>query len=266
MEILGIRVDNLTMEQARDKARAYLNLSKQCKIFTPNPEFVVKAQKDKYFREVLNAGDLNFCDGFGLHFFSGAPRITGVDFAMELCKIAAEEGKSVFLLGGLPGAAQKAGEKLVKQFSGLKIAGWEEGPKITEHVTRNTKHNNSQRLQVTGYMLNVDAAKNEDLINKINSGKAAILFVAFGMGKQEKWVAENLTKLPDIKIAMGVGGALDYISGLVPRAPLFFRQIGLEWMYRVIIQPKRFFRIINATAVFTFLVIRDFLISKQNKL
>ena len=84
-------------------------------------------------------------------------------------------------------------------------------------------------------------------------GLAAVLFVAFGMGKQEKWIYENIEKLPSVKIAMGVGGAFDYISGSVPRAPLLLRTLGLEWAYRLWKQPSRIGRIWNATAVFMWL-------------
>jgi len=77
------------------------------------------------------------------------------------------------------------------------------------------------------------------------------------MVKQEQWIYENLSKLPNIKIAMGVGGSFDYISGAIRRAPCFLRKIGLEWLYRLIKQPKRLGRIFNATVVFTFIVLKN---------
>ena len=88
------------------------------------------------------------------------------------------------------------------------------------------------------------------------------MFVAFGMGKQEKWIYENLSKMPSVKIAMGVGGSFDFISGKVKRAPLFLLRLGLEWMYRLVQEPRRFKRILNATVKFTYLVLKSkFLIS-----
>src|SRR3989339_2024689 len=99
MFLLGVKVDEVTKEQALQKAANFLNSSGQYKIFTPNPEMAVKAQKDENFKKILNNGDLNICDGFGLSIISGAPRITGVDFMLEICQIAVEKNKGIFLLG-----------------------------------------------------------------------------------------------------------------------------------------------------------------------
>jgi N-acetylglucosaminyldiphosphoundecaprenol N-acetyl-beta-D-mannosaminyltransferase len=91
-----------------------------------------------------------------------------------------------------------------------------------------------------------------------------VLFVAFGMGKQEKWINENLRKLPSVKIVMGVGGAFDYISGVISRAPLFLRRIGLEWLYRLARQPSRIKRIFNATVVFAYFLIKNKITKKSS--
>ena len=132
---------------------------------------------------------------------------------------------------------------LVKEITNIKISGYDTGPIITEGDGCNH--------------LIVDEKSNRELIAKINSSQAKILFVAFGMGKQERWISENLPQMPSIKVAMGVGGSFDYISGSVSRAPCFMRKIGLEWLYRLVRQPQRFKRIIDATLVFTYLVIKD---------
>ena len=213
-------------------------------IFTPNPEFIVKAQKDEYFKKVLNAGDLNLCDGMGLQIFTGIKRVPGVDFMLEVCKLAAEQNRGVYLLGsGNDEVVKKTAEELQKKFPSLKIVGYDKGPMIDE-------------LRIKNYELCADC------IAKINEVQPDILFVAFGMGKQEKWIYENLSKMPSVKIAMGVGGSFDFISGKVKRAPLFLRRLGLEWMYRLIQEPRRFGRIFNATAKFTYLVLKSkFLIS-----
>lgn len=252
--VLGVRVDNLTQEEARQKVRAFLSDGKQHKIFTPNPEMLVKAQKDEYFKKVLNEGDLNLCDGFGLSLFSGAPRITGVDFMLELCALAEEQGRSVYLLGsGSDEVVKKTAEELTKKFPNLKITGYDKGPIIDENVKfqmPNSKSNNNVTME------SPTASRDPDL----GSGQfnnVDILFVAFGMGKQEKWIYENLSEMPGVKIAMGVGGAFDYISGAVPRAPGFMRAFGLEWMYRLIRQPRRIKRIINATVKFVYLILKE---------
>lgn len=225
MMFLGVKIDGLNLPQSLQKAGEFLNSAGQYKIFTPNPEMIVKAQKDEYFKKVLNEGDLNLCDGFGLSLFSGAPRVTGVDFMLELCRLAVEQGKSVYLLGtGKDEVVKKTADELIKKFNNLKIAGYDKGPVIDE-----------AKILSPNFIIQAD-----------------ILFVAFGMGKQEKWIAENLPKMPGVKIAVGVGGAFDYLSGVVPRAPGFMRAIGLEWMYRLIKQPARLPRIFNATVKFIY--------------
>lgn len=235
MQFLGVKVDEVTKDQALQKVSEFLS-GGQHKIFTPNPEFVVKAQKDEYFKKVLNSGDLNLCDGKGLEIFTKIKRITGVDFMLGACKLAAEQGKGVYLLGsGSDEVVRKACEELSKKFINLKISGYNKGPELNEDTVDKFDHY---------------------IFEEINKSGAEILFVAFGMGKQEKWIYENLNKMPGVKIAMGVGGSFDFISGHIKRAPLFMRQLGLEWLYRLIQQPSRIGRIFNATVKFIFLVIK----------
>ncbi|MCX6782184.1 MAG: WecB/TagA/CpsF family glycosyltransferase [Candidatus Magasanikbacteria bacterium] len=244
MNFFGVRIDNVGLPEALNKARTFL-ISGQHKIFTPNPEILVKAQKDNYFRDVLNTGDLNLCDGFGLKIFSDATRIPGVDFMIELCRLASEQGSSVYFLGsGSNEVAEKTAEELLKQFPMLKIVGFDKGLMMDESNIQN-------------FELRIDQINNQTVIGRINQSHPDILFVAFGMGKQEKWIHENLTKMPGVKIAMGVGGAFDYISGIVNRAPCWMRKIGIEWLYRLISQPKRIGRIFNATTKFTFFALKE---------
>lgn len=239
MQFLGVKVDEVNKEQALQKVTEFL-VSGQHKIFTPNPEFVVKAQKDEYFKQVLNFGDLNLCDGKGLELFTKIQRITGVDFMLEVCRLAAEQGRGVYLLGsGSDEAVKKTAEELQEKFPSLRIAGYDKGPVINES-SQSAVHSSQP---------------NNSTIEQINRSGAEVLFVAFGMGKQEKWIYENLSKMPNVKIAMGVGGSFDFISGKVKRAPLFLRRLGLEWLYRLIRQPSRIGRILNATIRFTWLVL-----------
>jgi N-acetylglucosaminyldiphosphoundecaprenol N-acetyl-beta-D-mannosaminyltransferase len=232
---LNIKVDKISLSEARNKVVDLLSSLGQFKIFTPNPEMYVKAQKDKYFMQVLNSGDLNLCDGFGLSFFYRTPRIPGADFIYDICAIVRNKQKKVFLLGsGDDEVIKKSAENLIKKTPGLIIVGTDKGEKIEE----------------IGEILKYDQALNDKLLEKINNSDAEILFVGFGMGKQEKWIEENLIKIPKIKIAMGVGGTFDFISGKIQRTPCFMRQIGLEWVYRLIQEPRRIKRIWHATAVF----------------
>ncbi len=285
MQVLGIRIDELTKQQALEKAREFLLSDKSHKIFTPNPEMLVDAQKDANFKVVLNGGDMNLCDGFGLWLitkfrtraarvvrnlsknngselqssdvsqstvspkdssssrlgrdsFGIIERITGVDFMMDLCALAEKENKSIYLLGsGSDEVVKKTAQVLQDKFPMLKIAGHDKGLSITKHGTWNME-------------------QNEDLLYDIITKAPDILFVAFGHGKQEKWIAENLRDLPSVKIAIGVGGAFDFISGKVKRAPKWMRKIGLEWLWRLILQPCRVGRILKATFVFLFMFYR----------
>ncbi|MEK7131322.1 MAG: WecB/TagA/CpsF family glycosyltransferase, partial [Patescibacteria group bacterium] len=236
MQFLGIKIDEITKENALQKVAEFLR-GGQHKIFTPNPEMVVKAQEDEYFKNILNLGDLNLCDGMGIQIFTGIKRIPGVDFMMDVCALAAEQGKGIYLLGsGSDEVVGGAFEELEKKYPNLKISGYNKGPEIDERSV----------CKFDG-----------PIFDQISQSGAQILFVAFGMGKQEKWIYENLHKIPNVKIAMGVGGAFDFISGKVKRAPLFLRRLGLEWVYRLVQEPRRIGRIFNATAKFTYLVLKS---------
>lgn len=267
MQILGVRIDAIGKNEALQKAVDFLNGNKPRTIFTPNPEMLVKAADDEYFKTVLNSGNLNLCDGFGLwlaikyqvlsskyqvlniknrrdrHF----ERIAGVDFMIELCRLASKEGRSVYLLGsGSEDVVRKAARNLQRQFPKLKIVGFDKGPVVNENI----KSINNVTVKQSNKGLLINEQKNEKLLIDINGKNPDILFVAFGMGKQEKWIDQNLKKMPGVKIAMGVGGAFDYLSHKVRRAPLLMRKIGLEWLYRVVKQPCRAGRIFNATVKF----------------
>lgn len=102
-----------------------------------------------------------------------------------------------------------------------------------------------------------DSSESLKLVERINGSGAEFVAVAFGMGKQEKWIYENARLMPEIKWFMGVGGTFDFLAGVVKRAPLLMRKIGLEWVYRLYKQPQRFKRIFNATVVFVFLALKD---------
>lgn len=247
--LLGVTITTKTPQQALAECEAFLASTRNHTIFTPNPEILVKAHRDVYFAQVLNSASLSVCDGKGIEFFAREKvwRFPGVDLMKQLCGLAEKEGKSIFLLGSASAeTAQKTAVVLQNQFPHLKIAGFDQGPHLHEKIT-----------------LVVDSLNNETLVQKINDAKPDILFVAFGMGKQEKWIYENVSKLPSVKIAMGVGGSFDYIAGVVPRAPRFMRQLGLEWLYRLVAEPWRFKRIWTAVVVFPILAIKQRLCTKK---
>jgi N-acetylglucosaminyldiphosphoundecaprenol N-acetyl-beta-D-mannosaminyltransferase len=218
VDILNIPVDNISFSDVGKFAENTLLSQKQIKIFTPNPEILLKTIKDKNFANVLKGGDLLMPDGIGLVLFSKIKeRITGVDLMLKICELAEKNKKSVFLLGGR-NISEKTAKKLKEKFPQIQIAGFSED-------------------------LN-------SCYNQIEKSKVNILFVALGAPKQEIWISENIEKFPSVNIAMGVGGAFDMISEKVKRAPKFFQKIHLEWLFRLVQEPKRLKRIFNAVIIF----------------
>lgn len=214
-EILGIKISNVTMEEGLEEVLKWLVLGTgKHYIVTPGSEFLVRAQKDLEFKRILNKADLALPDGIGVIWASkilGHPlrkRVAGTDFMEKLCEVSAKKGFRTAFLGGGPGVALKAVECLKKKFPGLKTVWVGEG--------RTDSH----------------------CLNDFGSSAIDILFVAFGAPKQEKWISKNLPKLP-VKVAMGVGGAFDFFSGRVTRAPKWVQNLGFEWFFRLLRQPWR---------------------------
>lgn len=222
MEILGVRVNNLTKEEVLEKINFFLNEPKMHHIATVNPEFVLAAQKDGSFRDILNSSDLNVADGFGLKLALWKKgeklkaRIVGADLMLEILKIAQARNLSVFAACSDRGLStyQEVKTALEGQFEGLKVSGAD--------IDINTRN----------YTID-----NYD-----------ILLCNFGAPDQEKFIKS--LKSDKMKLAMGVGGSFDFLTGKLKRAPKWMRKIGLEWLFRLIQQPKRIKRIWNAVIVF----------------
>lgn len=231
--ILGVGITNASQNEILEYiVKGLENFKKKFFFVTPNPEFLVLANKNPDYRNILNQADLASADGIGIIIASkilGQPlkgRLTGVDLIESLCKRVSTKPITVGFLGGRSGVAEKTAECLQKKYPGLKVSfigeEWPNEMKDEKGELKNTKK--------TG--------KNSHLSSLISHLNIDILFVAFGAPKQEFWISENLDKIP-VKIAIGVGGAFDYISGRVGRAPSWMQNIGLEWMYRLIRQPWR---------------------------
>lgn len=229
-KILGVGITDATQKEILEYIVKNLeNFKKKLFLVTPNPEFLVLANKNPTFKNILNRANLASVDGVGVIIAAKIlgedlkGRFTGVDLVKSLCKEVEEKPITVGFLGGRDGVAERTAECLQKKHPKLKIVfAGEEWP-------------NDEK---DGKNLNVD-----------------ILFVSFGAPKQEFWISKNLDKLP-VKIAIGVGGTFDYISGKIPRAPIFMRSIGLEWLFRLIVQPWRIKRQI-ALLEFIWLVFKE---------
>lgn len=235
VRLLGVPIDALTADEAVARLKDMLAGTAQRHVMTPNAEMLVAASKDADFRRLLNETPLNLPDSAGLlwaarHTDQHLPeRVTGVDTVQRLCA-ALSSDESVFLLGGVPGVAEKAGLVLRSRNPNLRIAGAFSGSPRAE-----------------------DAA---DIVRRINDAKPRLLLVAYGAPAQDRWIATHLSDMPSVRIAMGVGGTLDFLAGVQKRAPALFQRLHLEWLWRLVREPKRWKRILNAVVVFPLLVIK----------
>lgn len=233
--ILGVRVDDVTYEEAVTEIDRFVQERIPHQIVTVNPEFTVAARRDAEFCHIINNAALSLPDGVGLLWASrllGHPlrdRVTGVDLLQRLADLASQRGYAIFLLGAAPGVAAEAARRLAERFPGLAIAGT--------------------------YAGSPDPAEEHEIIDIVRSAAPDMLFVAYGAPKQDKWIARNLNRL-GAPIAMGVGGAFDFVSGRARRAPMWMRRAGLEWLHRLYREPWRWRRML-ALPAFAWLVIME---------
>jgi N-acetylglucosaminyldiphosphoundecaprenol N-acetyl-beta-D-mannosaminyltransferase len=238
IEIFGVPVDCVTMDQALDWADSMMKGHHPCTILAVNPEKVMRAQEDSGLLGQLRSADLLIPDGIGIVLaarllgLGHAERVPGSELMPKLCERAALKGYSVFLFGASAEVNQQAVAVLRERYPGIRIVG-------SQH----------------GYV------KDEDMpgvITCINACEPDFLFVALGSPHQELWMARYLPKLT-VKVCQGVGGTFDVIAGRVRRAPKFFRSLHLEWFYRLASNPRRIRRQ-TALPMFAYRVLRKRLI------
>lgn len=221
--ILGVYVDKITYDDAVSKVMTMLNERENHVVFTPNSEIILMAYKDEEFCGIINSADLLTADGIGVVYASkivGNPvpeRVAGFDVACGVIDEIAKTGHRLYLFGGKPGVAEKAAENLKAEYPLINIVGMRDG-----------------------YFESQD---NSSIIDDINNSGADLVFVCLGAPKQEKWIFENRHSL-NCRVMMGVGGTLDVLAGVAERAPEIWCDLGLEWLYRLIKQPSRFFRML----------------------
>jgi len=230
---LGVRVDNVNCDQALSIIEDFIKSGNPRQVVTVNPEFIVAAQSDNDFRDILNASSLALPDGVGLLWaarFLGHPlreRVTGTDTVQRVAALVAQQGYSLFLLGAAPGVAAATAARLCQTYPGLRIAGTHAGSPALE--------------------------EEDEIVKMIQKAEPDILFVAYGAPAQDMWIARNLERL-GVPVAMGVGGAFDFISGRAKRAPRWLQRLGLEWLHRLWHEPWRWRRML-ALPKFVWLVI-----------
>ena len=222
VNILGMRVDDVTYAEALDLLRWHITSGRAGVVVTPNTEFAMRARRDAEFRQLLNSASLAIPDGIGLVWASrllGDPireHLRGTDLVDQLASLAAAEGYRFFLLGAAVGVAAAAAAQLQRWHPGLQIVGTHSG----------SPH----------------AAYDEEATAVIRAaGHVDVLLVAYGAPAQEKWIARNQAPL-GVPLAIGVGGVFDFFSGRASRAPLWIRRLELEWLYRLLRQPSRWRR------------------------
>lgn len=209
-------------------------------IVTPNPEFLVRGISDASFREILIHAEQRLVDGFGLWLVANVlwrtklSRYSGADAVLTIVRMAAARHQSVYLLGAAPGVAQRAGDTLMRLVPGLAISGAETGD-------------------------GEDSPNGEEgVVERIKRAQPGVLLVAYGAPQQELWLWRHRENFPSVRIAMGIGGTLDFLSGTVPRAPQRWRKLGFEWLYRLLHQPRaRWQRIFSAVIIFPFVALAD---------
>jgi N-acetylglucosaminyldiphosphoundecaprenol N-acetyl-beta-D-mannosaminyltransferase len=187
-------------------------------VATVNPEFVMRAHDDRDFARVLEKADLCLADGSGVVWAARrqgcelVEPVTGVDLVPPLAALCARQGFRLFLLGAAPGVANDLAARLRAEHPGLQVASYAGSP---------------------------EASSDAETVSRINAERPNVLLVAYGSPKQELWIDRVGEKLEGVAVAIGVGGAFDFLTGRVPRAPRWMRRAGMEWLFRLANQPWR---------------------------
>ena len=227
LEILGVGVDRVTSDEALERIGTFIAEGREKgtthQIVTANAEIIYQASKNDKMRTVINNAQMVTADGSGVVWASkqlGEPlteRVTGIDLVNSICAASAQYGWTLYILGSAPGVADTAAKNICEKYSGCNIIG-------THH----------------GYF---DAQEEQNILAELRELKPDVLFVALGAPRQEYWIAEHIKAL-GIPVGMGIGGSMDVLSGNVKRAPEWMQKMSLEWLYRFLIQPTRFKRML----------------------
>ena len=215
-EIMGVGFDDLTLDEAAQRAAGMIDEGGFHYVVTPNPELVDRARREEPFRQALNGADLVLPDGIGVVYADRLlgrrlkGRCPGIDFAGKLMEHMARTGLRLYLLGAKPGVAEAAAARLEIRYPGLTICGTHDG------------------------YFQEDAP----VVEEIRRAGADVVFVCLGAPKQEYWMVKN-GPATGARLMAGLGGSLDVFAGVVERAPESWQRLGLEWLYRLTREPKR---------------------------
>ncbi|GAC1457277.1 MAG: hypothetical protein NVSMB8_04800 [Candidatus Limnocylindrales bacterium] len=219
MDILGVLFDRVALLGATEEIARRLAAGRRTFVITANPEFIMLCRRDREVAAIAAAADLVIPDGTGALIASrllGDPlpgRAPGRLLVERLAAVARERDLSLYLLGAASGVADRAAAALVARHPGLRIAGTHDGD-----------------------------AESDASVAAVAAARPDLLFVAFGMPKQERWIARHLSALPSVKVAVGIGGSLDYLAGAAKPPPGIIHTVGLEWLWRLVRDPRRWRR------------------------
>ena len=223
LNILGVGIDCIDSEEALTQIENFIADGNPHQVVTANAEIIYQANRNEKMRNVINQAQMVTADGSGVVWASkqlGRPlrqRVTGIDLVNSICEQSARNGWKLYILGSAPGVAATAAVNIRQKFPGCNIVG-------THH----------------GYF---NAKEEKQIVAELLQLQPDVLFVALGAPKQEYWIAEHMAQL-QIPVSMGIGGSMDVLSGNVKRAPRWMQKMSLEWLYRLLIQPTRFKRVL----------------------
>lgn len=239
--ICGIHISNMSYLEVIDEVDRYISASRPIYIVTPNVDHIVNLQKDHEFKQIYYSASLVLADGVPILWaarFLRLPikeKISGSDLFTMLCEIATEKGYKFFFLGGKERAAAKAAEVLRVKYPAIQIVGVYCPP--------------------FGFENNLE--ENNKIVDMITVAKPDILFVGVGSPKQEKWIYRHKDEY-QVPVSIGVGSAFDFYSGIVKRAPVWMQKTGLEWFWRLMMEPKRLWkRYLIDDPIFFWLVLKQ---------
>ena len=223
--LLNVKVNNLTSKEALDCIESLVKSDKKSYVVAVNVDVIVKNDTDPYLNKIVNDAKIVLVDGMPLVWYSKITKhpikekVSGSDIVPLVCKLATNKGYSIFILGGKNSVLNKAKENLEHSLPSIKIVGTYSPP--------------------------IDFDKNNDELNKINEminlSNPDILIACLGCPKQEKWIYENYQKY-NAKVSICAGATIDFLAGNIKRAPSWISNIGLEWFYRFLQEPKRLFK------------------------
>jgi N-acetylglucosaminyldiphosphoundecaprenol N-acetyl-beta-D-mannosaminyltransferase len=240
VDVLGVGFDRVHLAAATEQVLRRLDVGEPTFVITANPEFVMLARRDEAVAQIAREAQLVVADGSGVVAASRLlgdplPRVPGRLLVDALVPHLAQRRSPIFFLGAAPGVAERAAAELRRRARGLVVAGVHAGSAEPED----------------------DAVS----VARIRDSGARVLFVAYGMPKQERWIARNLAALPAVRLAIGVGGVFDQLAGVQKVPPAIFHAIGLEWLWRLVREPRRWRRQ-RVLPVFALLVLRRRLLGR----